>query len=466
MSLKLEIPDNIERLLGGLNLDMNAVNEVDDAALSDFIIPAAYAPFCVQMVYLKDELGTLQIILAHNQILDIYYLQQQLNRPNLTALSAAELLRMGEQSAAPFIQLHRKMSAYIDANLIKQTHLFIALTPNKWVRLEKNSFRTLYGAATVLPLGIEIKNQTTISAERDLADVNHAIMQFSALRIKQRLNETLDLPPLPETAKRIMELRTDANADTGSLSTAVELDPAMSAQVISWARSPFYGAPKDSVKTVEDAILRVLGFDLVMNLALGLSLGKTLNSPKGGVIGYSSFWQQAVMVATLCAELTRSVKLSERPSYGLAYLCGLMHNFGYLILAQVFPPQFQSLSLYLQVNQHVDGTYIEQHLLGMSKEQISALLFQQWQLPDELVVATRQQKNSQFTGSHWQYPALIQLAHQALRLQGYGYGPVGNLSVSLLERLQISAEEVEAKTAALVSQLDAMSAIVSALNKK
>src|SRR5690606_40791267 len=70
-----------------------------------------------------------------------------------------------------------------------------------------------------------------------LDDVHAALKQFTPLRIKQRLNETLDLPPLPETARRIIELRIDPNAYTSSLAQVIELDPGMSAQVMSWARS-------------------------------------------------------------------------------------------------------------------------------------------------------------------------------------------------------------------------------------
>lgn len=53
----------------------------------------------------------------------------------------------------------------------------------------------------------------------------------------------------------------------------VETDPALAAQVVSWAASPYYASP-GKIRSVEDAIVRVLGFDLVINLALGLALGK------------------------------------------------------------------------------------------------------------------------------------------------------------------------------------------------
>src|SRR5690606_11994948 len=87
-------------------------------------------------------------------------------------------------------------------------------------------------------------------AHQDLDDVHAALKQFTPLRIRQRLNETLDLPPLPETARRIIELRVDPNADTRSLANTIELDAGMAAQVMSWARSPYYGT-RSEIKSIE-----------------------------------------------------------------------------------------------------------------------------------------------------------------------------------------------------------------------
>src|SRR5690554_7026234 len=112
--------------------------------------------------------------------------------------------------------------------------------------------------------------------EQDLDTVNNAIDRFTQLRIKQRLSETIDLPPLPEIANRIIELRTNPNASPADLAKAVELDPSLAAQVLNWSRSPFYGV-QGEINTIEEAIVRVLGFDLVLNLALGLALGRTLS---------------------------------------------------------------------------------------------------------------------------------------------------------------------------------------------
>src|SRR5690606_11120538 len=136
-----------------------------------------------------------------------------------------------------------------------------------------------------------------------------------------------------------------------------------------------------------------LGFDLVINLALGLSLGRSLSVPKEGPHGYAPYWQQSVVTASLCAELVRQIPTRLRPNQGLAYLCGLLHNFGYLVLGHVFPPQFTLVNRHIEANPHVNRMYVERHLLGLTREQISACLLQQWRMPDELIAAVRQQHN-------------------------------------------------------------------------
>ena len=92
---------------------------------------------------------------------------------------------------------------------------------------------------------------------------------FTARRIQQRLEATIEIPPLADTAQKIIKLRVDPNATIDDITGVVETDPALAAQVVSWAASPYYASP-GKIRSVEDAIVRVLGFDLVINLALGL----------------------------------------------------------------------------------------------------------------------------------------------------------------------------------------------------
>ena len=72
--------------------------------------------------------------------------------------------------------------------------------------------------------------------------------------------------------------------------------------------------------------------------------------PKDSANGFTPYWQQAVFTASAVEALVGAIPAKDRPSMGLAYLSGLLHNFGYLILAQVFPPHFSNVCRYQEAN--------------------------------------------------------------------------------------------------------------------
>src|SRR5690606_36581397 len=128
------------------------------------------------------------------------------------------------------------------------------------------------------------------SADRD--QLHTALKKFTGLRIQQRLEDTLELPPLPETAQRIIHLRVNPNAVMLELVDVVESDPSLAAQVVSWPSSSFYAAAWQ-LRSVHDAVARVIGFVLFMSLAMGLALGRALKHQSDHPDGYVDYWQQA-----------------------------------------------------------------------------------------------------------------------------------------------------------------------------
>ena len=141
--------------------------------------------------------------------------------------------------------------------------------------------------------------------------------------------------------------------------------------------------------------------------------------------------------------LTRAMPRAERPEAGLTYLAGLLHNFGYLLLAHVFPPHFSLICRHLEVNPHVCHSYVEQHLLGISREQIGAWLMRFWDMPEELATALRFQNDPYYAGDHSPFANLVCLSVRLLRARGIGSGPDEAIPDELLERLSISREKAE-----------------------
>jgi HD-like signal output (HDOD) protein len=241
----------------------------------------------------------------------------------------------------------------------------------------------------------------------------------------------------------MMRLRSDPDVTIDEITSVVETDPALAAQVMSWASSSYY-ASQSKIRSVEDAIVRVLGVDLVINLALSLSLGKSLSLPKDNPQSSTPYWQQSIYTAAVIEGLTRAMPRELRPEVGMTYLGGLLHNFGYLLLAYVFPPHFSLICRHLEVNPHVSHSLIEQHLLGISREQMGAWLMRFWGMPEELAIAVRFQHDPAYIGTDAHYPNLVCVALGLLQNRGIGHGACAPLPDALFERLGVSRDKAEA----------------------
>lgn len=398
----------------------------------------------VKSIVLKDDQGQLQLLLPADHLLDLQAIKSQFGR-DLVALSLEEsqvLLDAQNLKAIPAVPEWQGLPTMIDANLLNHKTLLLDTgDTDQMLELQLADFQSIIKSAHIGELAVPAPTVPD-SPEMDEDQILHSLKNFTELRIKQRLEDTLELPPLPETARRIIKLRADPDADISDLSNIVELDPSLAAQVVSWASSPYYSAP-GKIKSVHDAIVRVLGFDMVLNLALGLALGKTLNTDAIKPAQIRAYWQRAVCVAATVEGLVTSIAREHRPGFGMAYLAGLLNNFGYLVLAEVFPPYFQNVNRHFETNPHIPASSIEQHIVGVSSCQICSWLMEAWNMPDEIVVAMRQQNNPFYEGEHSAYPKLIYVARQMLFNKGFPGGTYQAIPNSVFESLHLDKDAAE-----------------------
>ena len=396
---------------------------------------------------LQDSSGKIQIILADNRLLDIDSLNRQLNRElsPCTEADTQNLCSKQQLDSCPSIPGVLPLYTVVDQPLQGAEQVVVPTgAQNLQLEMRGSQFQKLCVNVTFADISVSFDDlqKGSLDDANDVEDISKAVASFTQLRIKQRLEETLDFPPLPETAQRIIKLRVDPNADIQDLTDIVEADPALAAQVVSWAASPYYAAP-GKIKSVHDAIVRVLGFDLVLNLSLGLALGKTLSLPKDTPKGFTPYWQQAVYAATAVEALVGAIPAKERPAMGLAYLSGLLHNFGYLILAEVFPPHFSSICRYQEANPFSNHNYIERHLIGVTREQLGGWLMRLWNMPDDVCTALRFQNEGQLDIEDGSYANLLFIAMRLLRKHGIGDAPLEPIPAELYTRLHLDPEKAE-----------------------
>jgi HD-like signal output (HDOD) protein/prolyl-tRNA editing enzyme YbaK/EbsC (Cys-tRNA(Pro) deacylase) len=441
----MSLPAAVEDVLNANEIEYEMTETPEFSGLFSPITQYNNWAGATRCVLLSSGESRLQAILPAAHLLDLEAINK-LTGKDWRAATAEDLASLVSDKALfslPAIPQLTGIQTIVDETVFQQSEIVLESgAETGLIRLSNIAFKRLLEKTVTGDISSSVNKNAFNDASKDSEQISTAVANFTTKRMQQRLEDTLEFPPLPDTAQRIIKLRVNPNADIKDLSDIVEIDPSLSAQVVSWAASPYYAAP-GKISSVQDAIVRVLGFDLVMNLSLGLALGKTLKMPKDAPQGFTGYWHQAVYTAATIEELIKAIPAKSRPSMGLSCLSGILHNFGYLVLAEVFPPYFSNVCRHIEVNPHLGHNSIERHLLGVDREQMGSWLMNYWNMPEEVCVALRHQANPYYDGPLCEYANVLFVATHLLKNHGVGDSALEPIPDSVFERLKLDRETAQ-----------------------
>lgn len=428
------------------------------------------APFEVaRAILLRDDAGLLLAVLPLSMSLDFSALKAWLRR-DFRPVSGPEADRLFPDCAPgcrpPFGELYG-LPVVVERSLMDLPQVYIEPgCPSSLLRLSGRDFQFLLGrpqrgrfAVHPVPTG---EGEGPNCASEDVIEQLAAASDYrppEEEEVRRRLEQVYRLPAMPAVATQILSLVADPNCTAKELAELVEMDPSIAAQVIRYARSSFFGY-RGSVDSIQTAISRVLGFDIVCNLAVGISAGRVFRLPAEGPLGLNAFWRHAVYTASLAQALVRNMPNGGAFKPGTAYLAGLLHNFGILLLGHMFPPEYAFLNKLAAFNPECPLVSIERKLLGMGAAQklislghaqMGARLMRHWNMPPEIIAVTEFHHDGEYQGDFADYVSLIRLVNALLARQGIGDEPARDIEPQELARFGLDEAVVEAASARLLA---------------
>jgi prolyl-tRNA editing enzyme YbaK/EbsC (Cys-tRNA(Pro) deacylase) len=197
-------------------------------------IPGLAVAQRLQAVLLDDAVGALLVLYPQSQLLDLNRLTELTGR-QLTAVKPERLERMlGKHNlkVLPGLPPLTSSPCLYDERLLDVPSLYIESgQPGVLLELAIDAFKSLLSKASAARFGEPLSN-IRLNLNRpddDRAEITLAVQAFTARRIQQRLEETIEIPPLPETAQKIIKLRVDPEATVDDITGVVETDPALAA---------------------------------------------------------------------------------------------------------------------------------------------------------------------------------------------------------------------------------------------
>ncbi len=209
-------------------------------------------------------------------------------------------------------------------------------------------------------------------------------------RIELILQQVEALPTLSPIAVRLLDLTTSETSAAKDVIEVISSDPALSSKVLKLCRCHSRGRAS-IVKSVDRAVV-LLGLDAVRSAVLSVQVFELFDDApsaagevrgKRHVFNRRMFWEHCLAVAVACELIVEGTPLRARLPRGEAYVGGLLHDLGQLVLHLVLPASFDRV-IELAENQNVPLDLACRRLIGIDTHTAGKRLGEHWHLPNSL----------------------------------------------------------------------------------
>lgn len=192
-----------------------------------------------------------------------------------------------------------------------------------------------------------------------------------------------DLPPLKAVVMRLWQLLNASETRLHDISEAMRAEPVLCARIMAVANSPIYRGVED-ITSPQKALIR-LGLQevkgIVYYLTLADSVRKEILPP---AFPMRRFWTHSLATALLSEQLlkyyARLFPMTTEEQDG-AYLAGLLHDIGYVVMATMMPVEFTTMVRFWVEGAEHDPGSLEEKFFGLSHPVISAKALKLWKFP-------------------------------------------------------------------------------------
>jgi len=245
----------------------------------------------------------------------------------------------------------------------------------------------------------------------------------------EKLSAFLDkiekLPTLPLVASQIFSKMSDPDFDMKAVVNMLMMDQVLTAKILQMVNSAFWSGGQ-RVDSIRQAIVR-LGAKNVRNFVLSTSIMEIVpGSAKSKLL--KSFWQHSLACALLGGYLAKNIGYKDPER---AYLAGLLHDIGEIVLIMNFPDDFDKV---VEEAHSVDWDFnkAEMNVLGISHVHFGPWLLKQWNMFGEIAHAVARHHKPETAITDPTLVAVTHLVDLFSRMHGMSIGDPHDISIDLL----------------------------------
>lgn len=236
------------------------------------------------------------------------------------------------------------------------------------------------------------------SIQKYLAQVNKAIDDFPAKdtgekdedvrlildpstlpvkKIELMVKHISGLMAFPFTVAKVLKLAGSEKSGANDLAKVIEADPVISANILKVSNTVFFASANRRISSVKDAIVRI-GFTETKRITMAMGVMDSVGAESNS-FGFDrmKFWMHSLSTAIISERIAKRL---GGISTDEAFLAGLLHDFGIILLDEFFPTIFQKI---LEKTTDNASRFIaaERNLITITHNDVVRELFDNWKLP-------------------------------------------------------------------------------------
>ncbi len=187
------------------------------------------------------------------------------------------------------------------------------------------------------------------------------------------------LPALPQSAIRLLELSQDPSNGPAEFAVPIESDPGLAGQVLRFVNSSYFGFSRE-VSSVKLAITLV-GIRTIKNFTLWSAVFSLMPNPQCGPFDLKKLWQDSLRRGLFARGFGKLMGLKDAEE---AFAAALLQDMAVPLLAKELPGDYLEL---LQSRQDGKGRLSEFEMtrFGWTHADAGAQMAKTWNLPPEFV---------------------------------------------------------------------------------
>lgn len=198
-------------------------------------------------------------------------------------------------------------------------------------------------------------------------------MEKSVISVMLELDASR-LPSVPHVLLQLIDICNHADVCFSDLENIIRQDAALSSKVLAAANSPIYRQWGSEASL--GRLLVVLGLNTVKTIAMTSAVQDLFSQVDDSV---SQYMDEIWLHSLTCAHTARAIaRLTTYQSPDEAYIAGLLHRVGQLVLLRNFPTEYSGISVEPFSGQELEK--LENEKLGFTHSEVGAYLIDSWHL--------------------------------------------------------------------------------------